>query len=274
MMKVMRLSAPATSGGSVRSSCTGAFALEEMEARTLLSASAFPAAAPHAPPVDSRVYAPHSEVHGKTMGQWTADWWKWATSFSVPNDPFTDATGANANLKQKGSVFFLAANAAAPTERSFTVPGNKSLLIPLVSAELSQVEVGFDQTPAQVRQAAHDQALLIDNLHLSIDGVPVQNLFSFEEVSPYFHFVAAPDNIIGVPAGNSGVAVADGYFVMLKPLGPGQHVINFGGGISQYDFFINDTDHIAITPGHGGNDPGHGGSGHDDDDDRDGPWDD
>ena len=49
-----------------------------------------------------------STVAGKTIGAWSGDWWRWAVSFSQPNDPFTDATGSRANLNQSGPVFFLA----------------------------------------------------------------------------------------------------------------------------------------------------------------------
>ena len=35
-------------------------------------------------------------------------WWKWAVSIDgTQSNPFTDATGTGANLKQSGPVFFL-----------------------------------------------------------------------------------------------------------------------------------------------------------------------
>jgi hypothetical protein len=39
----------------------------------------------------------------------------------------------------------------------------------------------------------------------------------------------ATDNILGLPGVTSGSSVSDGYFVMLKPLSPGSHVIHFKG---------------------------------------------
>jgi hypothetical protein len=194
------------------------------------------------------VLPPHSVVAGKTAGEWSADWWQWALGFSTPGDPFTDPTGASANLNQSGPVFFLAGTAGGAEDRSFTAPAGKYLLAPLLVGELSQLEIGFDKTAAEVRQAAKDQADLIDELHATFDGAPVSSLFDYREVSPDFTFVAAPGNPIGVPAGDSGIAVADGYFLMLAPLSPGTHVLNFGGGISSFDFSIDVTDTIASVP--------------------------
>ena len=68
------------------------------------------------------VLPPGSTVVGKTIGEWTAEWWKWAFSQSVPNDAFTDATGANANVGQSGPVFFVAGTTGGTATREFTVP--------------------------------------------------------------------------------------------------------------------------------------------------------
>jgi hypothetical protein len=223
--------------------------LENLERRMFLSASPAQVVDPPASgPV--QIYAPHSTVRGKTIGEWSANWWQWALSFSAPNDPFTDPSGVNADLHQSGPVYFVGAPGGV-SQGAFTVPGNKPILIALVNGELSQLEIGFDKTAAQVKQAAADQADLIDSLHASIDGAPLSSasLFAHREVSPAFHFVAAPDNPIGVPAGDSGIAFADGYYLMLAPLGPGQHVINFGGTVSSFGFSIDAT--YTLTSAHG-----------------------
>jgi hypothetical protein len=167
----------------------------------------------------------------------------------MPDDPFTDATGANANLGQSGPVFFIAGNVGQFTERNFTVPVGVYLLLPLLSGELSQLEIGFDKTADQVRQAAKDQADLIDALHATINGVDVPDLFGHREVSPDFQFTAVAGNAIGVPAGDSGIAVADGYFLMLTPLSLGEQLeIRFGGGLSTVGFSVDAISRITAVP--------------------------
>lgn len=185
-------------------------------------------------------------VAGKTIGEWTAEWWQWAVSFSAPNDPFTDTTGANAGLGQSGPVFFLGGNPTGTSSRTFSVAAGKSLLLPLVNVEWSQHELGFDKTPQEIRQAASDFADQIDSLHATIDGQAVPDLFSHRESSPDFHFTAVAGNVVGVPAGESGIAVGNGYYLMISGLKPGVHTINFGGSISSIGLSINDTDTIRV----------------------------
>src|SRR5438094_4003872 len=56
-----------------------------------------------------------STVSGKTIGEWTADWWNWTGSV---DNVFADTTGAAATQNQSGPVFFLAGTqGGAPVTR-------------------------------------------------------------------------------------------------------------------------------------------------------------
>ncbi|WZO98431.1 hypothetical protein EP7_000010 [Isosphaeraceae bacterium EP7] len=196
------------------------------------------------------VLPPHSIVDGKPIGEYTADWWRWALGFSSPGDPFTDPTGADANLNQSGPVFFLAGTAGSEATRTFNVPAGKFLLVPLLVVELSQLELGdFSLTEAQVRAEVNAIVDQVDSLHASIDGVEVPNLFDHREQSPAFSYSAAAGNPFGVPTGDSGIAVAGGYWLMLSPLEVGEtHVLSFGGGISSFNFSVSVTSTITAVP--------------------------
>lgn len=189
-------------------------------------------------------------VAGKTIAEWSTNWWQWAVGLSSPGDPFTDTTGQFANVKQSGPVFFLAGSIGGTSSRQFEVPANTYVLVPLLAGEWSQLELGFDKTAAQIRQSAQQQANQIDSLHATLDGVtiPLASLFAHREASPDFNFIAVAGNQEGVPAGSSGIAVADGYFLMLAPMTPGIHVLNYGGGVSGLSLFLNETDTITVIP--------------------------
>src|SRR3954471_19244172 len=74
----------------------------------------------------------HATVAGRTIGQYTGDWWNWAAS--VPGGPFADTTGDKAALNQSGPVFFVAGTGGGgPVGRSFNVPSDKYLLFPLLN---------------------------------------------------------------------------------------------------------------------------------------------
>ena len=226
---------------SVRSSA-GPCIIEALETRALLSS-----------PVSGEVEVFKPHTHG--VSQLSANWWKWDLAFSAstppaaPTDPVNDTTGALAGLNQSGKTFFLAGGAPG-TARSFNVPAGKNVLVPLLVTELSTLE-GAGSTPKEVRANVKALADLIDNLHATIDGhvIPSAELFAHREVSPIFHFVAAPNNTSGDPAGFSGVASADGYWLLLAPLPAGTHTINFGGGISSYGYSVDVTDTITVTGG-------------------------
>lgn len=202
-------------------------------------------------PSSVQVEPPGATVAGKTIGEWSTNWWRWAAALAPPGDPFTDTTGEFANVNQSGPVFFLAGSPGGSRSRHFQVPANTYLLVPLLVGEYSQLELGFDKTAAQIRQAAQQQANQIDSLHATLDGTPISQatLVTHREVSPDFNFVAVANNQVGIVAqGPSGIAVADGYFLMLDPLAPGTHVLNYGGGASAFGAFVDETDTVTVLP--------------------------
>jgi hypothetical protein len=200
-------------------------------------------------PSRADILPPHAVVAGKTIGEWTADWWRWAGSFAAPNDPFTDPTGASANLRQGGPVFFVAGTTGGAAQRAFTVPTDVFLLIPLVNAEEDKLQ-DPTLTEAQIVQLVTSEADTFDSLHALIDGtaVPAAELFLHREATSGFQFEWAPDNAFGVPAGNSGFAAADGYWLMLTPLALGSHEIRFGGGSTALMFSVDVLDTITAIP--------------------------
>ena len=150
-------------------------------------------------------------------------------------------------MNQSGPVFFLAGSPSGTRSRRFEVPTNTYVLVPLRVGEWSQLELGFNKTAAEIRQAAQQQADQINSLHATLDGVPIPQatLFTHREVSPDFNFVAAFNNQVGINGvGPSGIAVADGYFLMIAPLPAGIHVLTYGGGI--FGNSISETDTITV----------------------------
>ena len=52
------------------------------------------------------VLPPHSVVAGKTLGEWSALWWKWALGIPAPDNPMLDLNGAKSRFGDVGPVFF------------------------------------------------------------------------------------------------------------------------------------------------------------------------
>jgi hypothetical protein len=206
--------------------------------------------------VQAGALAPGSSVGGKTVTEWTIEWNKWCYSFpgTVPHPFGTGAMLDQAVNQPAGDVFLLSGSTSGDVTRSFSVPAGKFLLVPIITIEWSQHE-SPDLTPDQIRALNHSFAEGVTELHTTLDGVNVPDLFAHRHVvddAYSFDFVA--DNIFGVPAGPSGQAFSDGYYLILEPLSPGVHTLVFGGSgetsvFGKYAVNINDTITVVPEPG-------------------------
>lgn len=180
------------------------------------------------------VYAPNTNVLGMSYGDWSAAWWQYLLTFTNDVSPYSDTTGQYCNEGQGGPVFFLVGGPLNPTNRSCTIPAGKALLVPIINVECSTVEPDpfHGDNAQQVRACA---ALWNDGtdkktLKMTIDEIKVQNLGNFRVQSPFYDFIVPPtNNFLGVNGVTSGSSISDGYWVMVKPLSPGIHVIHFEG---------------------------------------------
>jgi len=192
------------------------------------------------PLLEASILEPHAVVEGKAIGDWAGDWWNWALFESEATNPLTDMTGEDAGRNQFGPVFFMGGLFGGSAVRTFDVPRDKYLLVPLVNA-LSWP--AFADTLEGIRNDARATADPIDSLFFKMDGVevPETDLFNHrEESSDFFTFVLPPGNILGIDPGVfPASAWSDGYWLMLEPLGDsGAHTIEYGGGISAWDFSV------------------------------------
>lgn len=200
------------------------------------------------------VLPPGSTVAGKSIVEWTADWGNWGVHQSSPN-AFTDTTGENADINQSGPVFFVAGTLGNEdtVNRSFTVPNDRYLLIPLVSVFGSYTLDG----PNFVK-VVDGLVELIDDLFATIDGTPVSDvsgLKSYWETSsdetppkPFEYKYAAANNPFQLPKDDSGQAYVNGYFLMIEPLLSGTHTFQFGGGASSLNFSVKVNATITAIP--------------------------
>ncbi len=183
---------------------------------------------------------------GKTYGEWSASWWQYVlqSSTSSPNNPLLDATGQGCAAGQATAspVFFLVgvAGAGRALRDQCTVPSGKYLFFPLLNfVDIHVPGDGLD-TPELVRQDLLSFIGPITDLHATVDDVTVANLDprttpyracagGDPACAPAFSVTLPGQNLFGVPGGTYAPAVADGFYLMVSPLPPGAHTINFGG---------------------------------------------
>lgn len=194
----------------------------------------------------------NAKAYGMTYGEWSAKWWQWAFSLPVDQNPFFDEEGecSNGANGQLGPVWFLTGviNVSGTAERDCTVPAGKALFFPIINVECSTLEVPpfHGDNEAELRACA--MGFHFGDVFAEIDGVAVQNLVSYLKDSPLFTFTVPPDNVLGVDPG-TGQSVSNGYYLMLAPLSVGEHNIHFGGTFTDFDFTLDITYNLTVTPG-------------------------
>jgi hypothetical protein len=169
---------------------------------------------------------PTQPVAGQTQAEWSRNWWQWAASFDQAESPITDQTGELCYARQSGPVWFLAGTYGTHrTVRLCKVPKGKHLFFPLINYVVTRP---LDRE-VSCKSVMRDAARLTDgasSLVLEIDGKRIENLQAYRQPTKCFNIaeLSAPKQFVFPSAAN-------GYYVMLKPLEPGTHVINFGGAL-------------------------------------------
>jgi hypothetical protein len=192
--------------------------------------------------------------------QLAAAWWQWAFSLPVSVNPLFDETGdhaAEGQPFQPGNIFFLAGvfNVSGSVTRDITIPTGTRLFFPILNANWDNVGIDPPFTVEELHQNAAEMIDSVTDLHVTIDGKKLKDLFSYRVIPPAFCYtVPATDNVyqhFGYDvAGQVCPVVTDGYWIFLAPLSPGDHEINFGGTMQvPSPFTLNITYRIQVVPG-------------------------
>jgi hypothetical protein len=178
--------------------------------------------------VNSAVFPSNAHMYGSSYAAWSAAWWQWAMELpAAANHPFNDDAGFDVTMGQSGNVWFLA-TAFGTVTRSCTIPSGKALYVGLLNTEASDLE-GLGSTYAERFSTANWLAdhIVPASLSFTVDGSAV-NINSYRFTSPEFTFSAPTPWIYGATGGN-GTSVGDGYYVMVKPLSAGSHILHCTG---------------------------------------------
>jgi hypothetical protein len=215
----------------------------------------------------SRVIDPQAVAYGSTYSEWSAEWWQWAGSIPAAEHPLFDH--ADCSQGQAGPVWFLGGKFCAAGDtcsftgvvRSCNVPLGKALFFPIFNGEDNPVEENLAENPgnpafqliAAMRKVESDGLDGVTSVSCSLDGVEIPHLKErFRVQSPTFAFTVPADNFLAALYGNSAFAagtyfpsVADGWYVMLPPLRPGNHVIHFKGVAGSFQLEVTYNLHVG-----------------------------
>ena len=205
-------------------------------------------------------FPPGADPYDRSMVQWEMAWWRWELSIPASVNPSLDATGANCVEGQSGKVWFLASTfGSGSVHRACTVPAGKALLVNLSSLlnDYPCPDPNFQPAPGQSLEefltiGARQVEDGVISLTLSVDGEAVADPFAYRVGTPLFTFTGHPSLtavIDGCITGTPQPAVADGFFVMVKPLRPGSHTVAFSGASANVQSQV--TYHLTVLPRNG-----------------------
>jgi hypothetical protein len=221
---------------------------------------------------------PDSHPYGLSYQEWAVKWWQWSFSLSTNNLEFVGTPdlcrGEGTQVRFLAGVYIPGNNGISIETREVTIaPGT-----PLFLTVLANEDDNSGCNGAALEFATNTVSELLDTVagnwgyvtetSCTVDGEVVPGL-SDPATTPYlvttppFSYTTAKEgnvvaNLFGVPClpGDFTVypAVAEGVYLMIPPLSPGKHVIQFVGlvGPTSNPFVENDiTYDITVKGDHG-----------------------
>jgi hypothetical protein len=175
------------------------------------------------------MYRPEEQPFGRTWEEWTSKWWQWFFSIPIENHPAFDETGDKgyANLFDS-DVLFLAGTTGGYAERTINIPAGKAVLLPVINIATSYSENPNLKTEKEMASFVNAHMKNIAKKEASIDGENARISEKHRVKSRTFEFSFPLNNIYGVKEGPTR-GTGDGYWIFLRPLPPGIHLITTSG---------------------------------------------
>jgi hypothetical protein len=181
--------------------------------------------------------------YGRSWERWSELSWAYLYAQPFDHNPVLDTTGADCAIGQAGPVWFLPAvpgsTLGTSVTRRCTIPHHRALLLQLASAlnDYPCPDPAFQPAPGQ---SLYDFLIepirpLFDHttgFEVLLDGVAVHDPLSYRFAShDLFSFTGdlsmqAYDTCV---TGKPQPAVIDGFYLLFKPLAPGEHTIVVNG---------------------------------------------
>lgn len=177
----------------------------------------------------------------------------WQLFYSIPksqnplydNGPQLNTSGQDPST----GLVYLPGNMGGKTEKSGNLPEGVSLFIPIINMVESIAEIkgtkGNEATISDLDEITKADQDSVTECHVNINGSGMykEDLEQYRIHTEPFPVTIPSEGIFDSVEGPS-TAVADGYFIMTKPLSPGTYNIEFSGALK--DFQTENYYHLTI----------------------------
>lgn len=191
-------------------------------------------------------YPINSKPCGRSWQEWVQLWWQWCYADNIDESPANDNDGRLCSKNQKHSqVWFLAGTFGTSVKRRCLLPLGRSILFPILNDIISYATDSHLKDEKEMSTYAKADLDETRTLYVKVDEFELGNLKDYRVQTKLFEITLPPERHGECPRRTQ--AVSDGYWVFLKPLPVGNHVIHFIGEKLEYDKSLlprTDGDHL------------------------------
>lgn len=200
-------------------------------------------------------YSQTEEPYGSSYASWCEAWVKHIYSTPCDQNPLAITTENRKDPEQVGTVFFLAGTLGGTIERTATISAGQGIFFPVLNyvATYPCPYAGFKPAPGQslkdflMRKAMEmvDQGTLMS---ITLDDMRITDLVPYRVTTDLFYLNALPELtcLDACVTGELQPALADGYWIMLRPLSPGQHKLQYKGSYPKVGWVMDVTYYLTI----------------------------
>jgi len=182
----------------------------------------------------------NSSPYDISFKEWTQKWWQWYISIPKQHNPnFEDAEGVKYEPKDcsylqdpASPVFFvpyIMREKGAFTTMTCNVPQNKSIMIGIDNGLMDCGDpIVQPKTVDTLEKIVKESNIFPNEFDITLDGNPLAltNEEKDRVLSEPFNITEPKNNIWDEPPGTY-LSVADGWYLMLKPLPLGEHTLHY-----------------------------------------------
>jgi hypothetical protein len=188
------------------------------------------------------IFPVNSSPYGVSFKDWTEKWWQWFLSIPKQHNPnMENALGDKyqavdcSYLQDPSSpVFFVPyvmKESGQPAEATCNTSEGKAVMVGIDNGWMDTGDPRTKGADAQKLASYVKETNIYPNkFDITLDGkpVPLTNEEKYRVLSDPFN-VTFPEDTFWEPPGTYQ-AVADGWYLMLKPLSPGEHILHYTTG--------------------------------------------
>ncbi|HKI09987.1 MAG TPA: hypothetical protein VKA09_16470 [Nitrososphaeraceae archaeon] len=185
------------------------------------------------------------DVYNESLDTWAQKYWQWSLAIpfaqDIPIDPQTQMSKCIVGSDQNGTMLFLVDPYDNKYTTKCTISSGKPILVPLLIGECDRKTSDPRIKPGEIEglwACAKDFDEVFRSWDVTLDNMTLTRKAGNEEVNPQlindilvrnsstFILDYPENNRWGLPSGPVETVV-DGYYLILKPLDPGEHLLKY-----------------------------------------------